>query len=101
MTRPFIPRIALELVGERELLREAVGKPVDDLERFGAREDGRARVALLLGRVPELAVVGQVDFGLALLRLGFLQAEDVRLVFGDELLKGAFLDHGTNAVDVP
>ena len=44
----FIPRVALELVGERELLGEAVGKAVDDLERFLLREDSRARITLFL-----------------------------------------------------
>ena len=33
--------------------------------------------------------------------LGFLQAQHILLVLGDELLEGAFLDHGAYAVDVP
>src|SRR5690606_24818893 len=55
----------------------------------------------LLRRVPVLVVLGQVDFRLALLGLGLLQAEDVRLVGRDEFLEGAFLDDGADAVDVP
>ncbi len=97
----FVPRVALELIGKRELLREAVGKAVDDLERLLLREDGGSRIAFLLGRVPVLVVVRQIDFRLAFLGLGFLQAQDVGLVLGDEFLKGALFHHGTNAVDVP
>ena len=46
-------------------------------------------------------IAGEVDLGLAFLGLGFLQAQDVGLVLGDEFLKGAFLDDGADAVDVP
>ena len=46
-------------------------------------------------------VAGQVDLGLPFLGLGFLQAENVRLVLGDEFLEGALPDHGADAVDVP
>jgi hypothetical protein len=46
-------------------------------------------------------IAGQVDLGLAFLRLGFLQAEDVGFVLRDEFLEGALFDDGADAVDVP
>ncbi len=98
---PFVPRVALELIGKREFFREAVGEAIDDLDGFLLREDGGARIAFLFGRVPVLVVVRQIDFRLAFLGLGFLQAQDVGLVLGDEFLKGSLFYNRTNAVDVP
>ncbi len=97
----FIPGVALQFIGEGILLREGIGKSVDRPSVAHAREDGRTRVALLLRRVPVLLVFGQVDLGLFLVRLGFLQAENVGLVFRDEFLKGALAGDGTDAIDVP
>jgi hypothetical protein len=96
-----VPRIALQFVGEAVLVDEAVGEPAGHLERFLPGEDGRTRVPLLLRRVPILLVAGKVYLGLPFLGLGFLQAEDVRLMLGHELLERALPHHGADAVDVP
>ena len=101
MTRPSFHGVALELVGEAELLREAVGKAVDDLDRLLLAR--RSPCPSSPSSRPSSSTRGspEVDLGLALLGLGLLQAQDVGLVLGDELLEGAFLHHGTDAVDVP
>ncbi len=57
-------------------------------------------VAGLVCRVPYFAVVGLAGLRLAFLRLGLLQAQDVRLVRRDEGLKVALADHRRIAVHV-
>ena len=76
----FLGAVALQLVGEREALGEVLRKAIDDIERLVLGEDRGARIALLDGGVPILVIAGQVDLDLAALGLGFLQAQDVRLM---------------------
>ena len=44
-----------------------------------AGKNGGTGIPLLLCRVPELLVAGQVHMGLSLFHLGFLEADEVRI----------------------
>ena len=73
---------------------------VGHAERFAAREDGRARIAFLLGIVPVGLVSVKREVELSLLHLGFLKAEKI----GIECLKGlaeTFVATGAKPVDIP
>ena len=68
---------------------------------FAFRENGRSGVSLLLGAIP----VGRVFLGPDRLDVvsrafGFLHANDVGLLVGEEVEEVAF-EHGAQAVDVP
>jgi hypothetical protein len=73
-----------------------------DAEGFGLGEDGGAGVAGFFGGVPVSAVAGEIEGEVDLFGAGFcfLEAEDVRVVFEDEVGEVLFED-GADAVDVP
>lgn len=80
---------------------DVVGEATGDGDGLNFGEDGRARVAGAVGGVPDFLVVGEVDFGLTFFGFGFLEADDVGVVVGDEALEFAFFEDGTEAVYVP
>ncbi len=51
--------------------------------------------------MPVFAIARKVWLDLDLLRLGLLEAQDIRPVGIDELLEGSLPDHCPYAVDVP
>lgn len=73
-----------------------------DAEWFGLGEDGSAGVAGLFSGIPVGAVAGEVEGEVDLLGTGFcfLEAEDVGVVFEDEVGE-VFFEDGADAVDVP
>ena len=75
---------------------------VSHIERFFLREDSGAGVALLLGGVPELVITaGPEHIGnLIFLRLGFLEAEHVRLGIAHEIQQ-ALAQGRAHTIDVP
>ena len=84
----------------------------DDLQGLLFREDRGARIALLLGAVPGLVVVGQIErhaiLGLCVLGevregdLGLLQREHIRIEGADDALDAGILLHdGAQAVHIP
>ena len=79
-------------------VREA--QAVQRLQRLLFAEYGRAGVTLLLGIAPVLAVLRQVERGLALLQLRFLQGNDVGVQLAHDVFE-AFFQHGAQAVHVP
>ena len=97
----FVGAVAFQFVGKLVAVGERLRESVGDFQRLLLGEDRGARVALFHRGVPVLVVAGQVDFDLPAFGLGFLQAQDVRLVLGQEGLEGALPQHGANAVDVP
>ncbi len=91
-----------ELVpGHAELRDRRVAQSRRHRGRHLAREDGRSRVALLLGRVPVLDEAGDLHLGLVLLGLGLLETDDVGIQFGDKGIEQPLLRYRSNAVDVP
>src|ERR1700678_2807746 len=97
----FLGGVALQLVGKGEARRECFGKTVDHGQRFLLGEDRRARIALLHGGIPILAIIGQVDLELPALGLGLLQTDDVGPVFVKKRLEYSLFEHRPNTVDVP
>ena len=75
-------------------------REVQRLQRLLFAEYGRAGVTLLLGIAPVLAVLRQVERGLALLQLRFLQGNDVGVQLAHDVFE-AFFQHGAQAVHVP
>lgn len=66
----FVPKVAAANV---------FGEIIKDIDRLYFGESGSARITGAFGAVPEFEVGGVVDFGLAGLGLGFLDAEDIGL----------------------
>ena len=73
---------------------------VADRERRVPREDGRARIALLVGIVPERLVTVECKIDLPLLELGLLKAEEVGVERGERLGE-TLVAAGAQPVDVP
>ena len=73
---------------------------VGDGKRFVLCKDGRAGIALFLGRVPELKIPREVDRDLLRLQFRLLQAEKIR-VKRCKILRKALLHTGAQAVDIP
>ena len=73
---------------------------VQHLQRLLLGEHGGAGVALLLGVAPILAVLRQIERGLALLQLRLLQRHDVGVELAHDVLEPLLL-HGPQAVHVP
>ena len=48
-----------------------------------------------------LVILWQIELDLPALRFGFLEAEDVGIVRGNERLQSAFVENGADAIDVP
>src|SRR5258708_8126854 len=97
----FLGAVALQFIGEREAFCKLEGKAVDDGQRFLFRKNRGARIPLLHGGIPVLAVIGQIDLELSTLGLGLLQTDDIGPKLLQKRLKHLFLDHGANAVDIP
>ena len=93
---------ALELERHRAALavEAAIADPVENGERLALREDGRARIALLLRVAPVLVIIPEVEWALPLLELCLLDGEDVRVEFAEDVIK-TLLDDGAQPVDVP
>ncbi len=74
-----------------------------DVFRFLAGEDHGARIAGFFRRVPIGAVSGEFQGKLDLFGagLGFLEAKEIRRVFGDEARQMFFAESRADAVDVP
>src|SRR5262249_38399341 len=98
---PFLRAVALQFVSKLVAPGEVIRKTVDDRERSLLGEDGGSRIPFPDCGVPVLVVSRQVDLDLAALGLGFLQAEDFRLVRRAEWLEQTFFQYGANTVDVP
>lgn len=97
----FVVGVAVAIIGNVMLGDDVIGKPVQYLDGFFFREDGGAAVAGFFSAIPVLVIFGEVNFSLALFCFGFLEAQNIRLVLGDERLKGALVDDGADAIDVP
>lgn len=74
---------------------------IEDVDRLDFGKNGGAGIAGTLGTIPDLEIFGKVDFGLALLGLGFLEADDVGLFGIDEIKESSLFQAGAEAVDVP
>lgn len=80
-----------------ELARaEAMQSP----QRCLPRKDRRTRIALAFGIAPILRIPRQINVDLSLLKLGFLQADDICRQTGDRILE-AFFHRGPQAIDIP
>ena len=73
---------------------------VENGKRLFLCENCRSGVAFSFGIVPVLVVAVKLKVNLPLLKLCFLEAEDVR-VKGAEYLRKALLDAGSDSVNVP
>ena len=71
-----------------------------DGKRRMAGIDCRSRITLFPGVVPVRTVSGKIQFDLACLQLGFLQAEEIG-VQGREYVGKPLLHYGSQAVHVP
>lgn len=94
-------RVAVTIVRNTMLLGDITSKSIDDRERFLLAKNGRAAVAGFVGAVPKLFVLRQVNLRLPLLSLGFLQADDIRVIRFDKSGKLTLFYDGADAVDVP
>src|SRR5581483_7507200 len=98
---PLVSRVAGLIVNEVVFFGEIFRKTIYNLERLMFGENGRAGITGLLGAVPILFVSLKVDFGLALLGLGFLQTKYVGLMLLHKILQSAFAHHRSNPIDIP
>lgn len=62
-------------------------EPIGDVQRRALGENRRAGIAFFLGRVLELLIAWQIKLDLMRLRLGFLQAENVRIYRVEHVLE--------------
>lgn len=74
---------------------------IKDVLRLDFSENGGAGIAGALGAIPDFEIFRKVDFGLALLSLGFLEADDVWLFGTHEIEESSLFQPGAEAVDVP
>ena len=73
---------------------------VSDRQGLFFCENGSAGVTFFLRVIPVLVIAGEVQINLALLQLTFLNTEQVRIGFLEEI-KEALCDTGTQAIHVP
>jgi hypothetical protein len=73
----------------------------DDLEWFGFGKDCRAAVAFFDRAAPIFVIPRKVSLDLVALGFGFLEAQDVWLMFVQKCLDGAFVEDSADTVDVP
>lgn len=74
---------------------------IEDVNRLDFGENGGAGIAGALGAVPDFEIFRKVDFGLALLRFGFLETDDVGLFGTHKIKESSLFQPGAEAVDVP
>ncbi len=98
---PLICRVTVAVVCDGKLLGDIRRKSVDKSEGRDFRKDRRAAIPLFGSGIKMLVILRQIQLDLPALRFGFLEAEDVGIVRGDERLQSAFVENGADAIDVP
>ncbi len=94
-------RVAVFVVGPGIGSFDVGDESIEDVNRLDFGENGGAGIAGTLGAIPDFEIFREVDFGLALLRFGFLEADDVRLFGTHEIKESSLFQSGAEAVDVP
>lgn len=74
---------------------------IEDADRLDFSKNGGAGIAGTLGAIPDFEIFRKVDFGLALLGLGFLETDNVGLFGTHEIEESSLFQAGAKAVDVP
>lgn len=98
---PFGVGVAVAIALYIEPLDDVGRKTVDILDGWGFAKDGGAAVALFDCTKKVFGVLRQVKLDLPPLGFGFLQAQDVGIVIGDEFLKQPFTQYGPQTIYIP
>lgn len=97
----FGQRVAVLVIGPGIGSFNVGDESIEDVDWLDFGKNGGAGIAGTLGAIPYFEIFGKVDFGLALLGLGFLEADDVGLFGTHEIEESSLFQPGAEAVDVP